>query len=355
MKYTGPMPENAMQPAHDTTEQIALKILQSGVDLPPLPPVFTRLIALARQPEDRIDISKFTKLVQTDPALTARILQLANSSYYGTLNRIANLRQAIMHIGLQETISTVTWILCQKMLPQFPVMEGFSDKDYWAYSWACATANRMLGHPEMMVKSQPGELYVAGLLHGIGRLILALHKPDEFRQCLINSHDFSQPLEDAELEIFGTTDAFIAFEILKSWHFPESICNAVKYFRSPEAAPDEFREIAALTQFAYYIASTSGVGNNGDEFSFNFYETYLVHQGHSPFGDKDTREKLVGDIHQTLRKKSPAFTGVKATNRVLDKKRLQVEDAHLSTDEQPQRIVHSLIARLFFSLKKILP
>ena len=298
-----------MSASYENTEQIALKILQSGVNLPPLPAVLSRLLALSRQPEDKIDIAKFTNLLQTDPALTARVLQLANSSYYGVLNKITNLRQAIMHIGLEETISTVNWMLCQKILPKFPAMEGFSDKDYWAHSWACATANRMLGRPALMVSCQPGELYVTGLLQGIGRLILALHKPVEFRQCLENSRDFSQPLEEAEIDILGTTDSHVAYEILKTWQFPDSICNGVKYHKNPEAAEEQFREIAALTQFAYYIANTSGVGNNGDEFSYDLNDTYLARQQDSPFSQPETRDRLVHDIQQTLQKKATSFTG----------------------------------------------
>lgn len=306
-----------MTPVHDNTERIALEILRSGVKLPPLPAVLTRLLALSRQPEDRIDVNKFTKLLQTDPALTARILQLANSTYYGTMTRIINLKQAVMHIGLQETISMVNWMLCQKILPQFPVIEGFSDKDYWAHSWACATANRMLGRPDLLVNCQPGELYVVGLLHGIGKLILALHKPAEFKQCLDNSRDFAQPLEEAELDILGTTDAHIACEILKTWQFPDSICNAVKYFRHPEIAEQQFREIAALTQFAYFIATTSGIGNNGDEFSFDINETYLAGQSDSPLSDPETRDRLVHDIQQTLQQKATAVTGVTVQPRTL--------------------------------------
>ena len=305
-----------MVPAQDNTEKIALKILQSGVELPPLPAVFTRLLTLSRQPEDRIDVGKFTKLLQTDPALTARILQLANSSYYGTLNKISNLRQAIMHIGLQETISTVNWMLSQKILPQFPTMEGFTDKDYWAHSWACASAARLLGRPDLGVSCQPGELYVAGLLHGIGKLILALHQPDDFRQCLENSRDFSQPLEDAEKELLGTTHSDIACEILRTWQFPASICNAVKYFLSPADAPPEFREIAGLTQFAYFIANTSGVGNNGDEFNFNIDDTYLANLDSSPFSSQETRERLVQSIRKTLQQKATAVTGVSVTDDI---------------------------------------
>lgn len=298
-----------MSTSYENTEQIALKILQSGVNLPPLPAVLTRLLALSRQPEDKIDIGKFTNLLQSDPALTARILQLANSSYYEALIKITNLRQAIMHIGLQETIATVNWMLCQKILPHFPVMEGFSDKDYWAHSWACATANRMLGRPDLGVRCQPGELYVTGLLQGIGRLILALHKPVEFRQCLENSRDFSQPLEEAEIDILGTTDSHVAYEILKTWHFPDSICNGVKFHKNPEDADEQYREIAALTQFAYFIANTSGIGNNGDEFSYDLNDTFLAKQQDSPFSRPEIRDRLVHDIQQTLQKKATAFTG----------------------------------------------
>lgn len=342
-----------MQPANETSEQIAREILQSGVDLPPLPAVFSQLLAMSRQPEDKIDINKFTKLVQTDPALTSRILQLANSSYYGSLQKTVNLRLAIMRLGLQETISTVSWMLCQKALPRFPVLEGFSDIDYWAHSWACATANRMLGHPDLKVNSHPGDLYIAGLLHGIGRLILALHKREDFRQCLINAHDFSQPLEAAELEFFGTTEACIAGEVLKSWQFPEPICSAVRYCRNPEDAPPAFTEIAALTQFAYYLASTSGVGNNGDEFSFDFTDTYLCKKETSQFADPAFLGDLVATIHQALRQKSPSFTGVQATTRPRRSRQAESVEAEQAASLSPTRKKPGRLSRALLALRRL--
>ncbi len=342
-----------MHTGYSQTDRIALEILQAGINLPPLPAVFTRLLALSRQPEDRIDINKFTKLLQTDPALTARILQLANSSFFGTLNKITNLRQAIMHIGLQETISTVNWILCQKILPQFPVIEGFSDKDYWAHSWACATANRMLAQPELKVSCQPGELYVTGLLHGIGKLILAVHKPDEFAMCIQNSRDFSQPLEEAEIDILGTTDAHIACEILKTWQFPDSICNGVKYYNNPDEAEESYREIAALTQFAYYIATTSGIGNNGDEFSFDVRETFLAQKDDTPFSRDDIRTNLVENIQQALQEKATAITGVtveEATSAVTPDSPPDKPDIA----PPPQQKKDGFIARCISYVKKFL-
>jgi hypothetical protein len=68
----------------------------------------------------------------------------------------------------------------------------------------------MLGRPDRLITCLPGELYIAGLLHGVGKLILALHQPEDFFQCLENSRNYNQPLFEAELDLFGTTDMDIA-------------------------------------------------------------------------------------------------------------------------------------------------
>lgn len=295
-----------------TTNAITLDILESGLSLPPLPAAGSQLLTLAQKPIDEIDVAEFTKLVESDPALCAKVLQLANSSYFGAVKKIVSLHQAIMHIGLEETLNAAYLFFCQNTLPQLPAMEGFSGKEYWAHSWACAMANRMLGHPDFMVKSLPGELYVAGLLHGIGKLFLALYRPESFIECIRISRDFSQPLEEAEKEIFGTTDALIAHKIMKSWQLPANLCAAVKYYRSPESAEPEFQEIAALTQFSYFIGNTSGIGNSGDEFCYDLSQTWIAQNSSSPLADPSTQQRLVENIFATLKTKAFNLTGVEA-------------------------------------------
>lgn len=299
-----------MSDVDTATNAIALEIIESGAGLPPLPAAGAQLLALAQQRIDDIDVDAFTRLVESDPALCAKVLQLANSSYYSTVSKVVSLRQAIMKIGLEETINAAYWFFCQSTLPGLPAMEGFSGKDYWAHSWACAVANRMLGRPDIAVKTLPGELYVAGLLHGIGKLILAVHRPDDFLRCIRNSRDFSQPLEQAEKEIFGTTDSLIAYRVMKSWQLPANICAAVKYYVAPQSAEPEYREIAALTQFAYFIGNTSGIGNSGDEFCYDLSQTWLCQDDASPLYDEALRQRLVQEIYAVLQKKSEDYTGV---------------------------------------------
>lgn len=288
-------------------QTIAIQIIQSNVQLPPFPPVGGQLLSMNHQPLEEIDIGKFIRLVETDPSLVTRILRLANSIYFGSSQKISSLRQAVMHIGLEESLNAVSFHFVRTALPRFPHLEGFSGKDYWAHSWACAVANRMLGRPDLQITCLPGELYIAGLLHGVGKLILALHRPDDFLQCLENSRNYNQPLYEAELDLFGTTDTDIAYEILRSWQLPEKICMAVKHYKIPEEAKPPYREIAAATQFAYYIANTSGVGNNGDLYCFDLQETVLGREADSPLADEATRNRVVQDIYGLLQKKYAAI------------------------------------------------
>ena len=90
----------------DNVQSMALKILQSNVQLPPFPPIGSQLFAMNTQPHDEIDTDRFIRLVETGPSLATRLLQLANSSYFSPVQKIFSIRQAVMQIG---TIKKPPW------------------------------------------------------------------------------------------------------------------------------------------------------------------------------------------------------------------------------------------------------
>ena len=288
-----------------TAKRIVLEVSESGDALPPLPDASQRLLVIARQPVDKIDVASFSKIVEGDPALTAKLLQLANSSYFGTLKEIMSVRQAIMHIGLVETISSVYDIFFKEALPDFPKLDGFSGKDYWDHSLACATANRMLGHPlhHQMSQAVPGELYIAGLLQGVGKIFLAINRTEQFQKYLHYSMEHKQPLAQAEVNIIGTTDTEIAYRILKKWNLPENICQTIRHSQEPLGAVEEYRGMAALTQLAYYITSISGIGSNGDGCEYDVGDSYVAENWALLRTEKKHQELLIQDIFKTLKKK----------------------------------------------------
>jgi HD-like signal output (HDOD) protein len=295
-----------------TAERIALEIINSGKKLPQLPSVSQKLLFLSRQPIEKIDVASFSRLIEGDPALTAKMLQLANSAFYGPLKKIVGVRQAVIHVGLEEAISSVYRYFYKEALPRFPVFERFSGKDFWDHSWACATANRMLGHPfhGHMGQVLPGELYIVGLLHGIGKLFLAISRPDDFQRCLNTAKNLNLPLDQAEEKTFGTTDTEIAYHILTEWNFPPHICSAIRYYHSPGGAQKDNRGLAALTQLAYYIANNAGIGSNGDQFDYDLSQTYISQNWVLPLTDKKQQERVIAEIYSTLQKKSEVLNPV---------------------------------------------
>lgn len=290
---------------------IAHEFLQSGVNLPFSTEVGLQLLAISCKSVEDIDVDKLVKLIELDPGLTTNVLQLANSVYFSGLAKIVSLRRAIVQIGLEEAINFIHVVLYRKSLPEFPEIKGFfSDRDYWSHSWACAVSCKCLAHPSIASGLLPGELYIAGLLHGIGKLILAIHHPKEFLQCLENSVDFSMPLPESQLDIFGTTDADIACELLKVWQLPENICTAIKYYQNPGLAKKEAREFAGLLQLGYFIANTSGIGNMKDEFCFDVNQTWICKVSDSPLSDEKTREGFVQTIYKILVKKQNSMEAI---------------------------------------------
>ncbi|MCK5682553.1 HDOD domain-containing protein, partial [bacterium] len=280
---------------------------------------------IAQQPMDEINVASFAKIVEMDPGLFASVIQLANSPYYSGVDSIVSMKSAITRIGLTETINSICLYFFQKTLPKFPSIDGFSSNAYWAYSWACAMANRRLGHPGLGMNVLPGELYITGLLHGMGKLLIAIHYPDEFSKCVIMAKDLKQPLYKIEQDVFGTTDAFVASKIMETWNLPANICAGVAFHQMPESAPDEYKEIAGLTQLAYCISGMSEIGNSGDGLLIDLPSTYISQQSNLQLSKERVQEKLVDEILESLKEKSESVTGVSSESQAKATKEGEVK------------------------------
>ncbi len=287
---------------------IAHEILSVNLNIPNLPANGIKILNMVRRPKDKIDVPGFVKLLESDPGLYVRILQLANSPYYSEIEKIVSLRAAVTRIGLMETMNTVCLFFFQKLLPKFPDIQGFSYNDFWAHSWACAVANRRLGHPNLDMDVLPGELYMAGMLQGMGKLLLAIYNPKEFTWCLKQARELEQPLEKAELKVFGTTDSLVASKVLTSWELPSNICQAIAYSQKPHLAPPEHIIMAGLTQFAYAIVEDAGVGSSGDGCQTALSDTYFGQLPNLKIAQPAIQEKLVKEIHQSIKGKAQSVT-----------------------------------------------
>jgi len=313
--------ENTLVGEKTIAFSIAQEILTSKVNIPNIQANGRKILDIVRQPTDKIDVALFIKLVESDPGLFTRILQLANSPFYSEINKIASLRTAITRIGLIEIVNSVCLYFFQKMLPKFPDLEGFTYDDFWSHSWACAVANRRLGHPNLGMDVLPGELFMTGILHGVGKSLMAIHFPDDFSRCLKKARQFKCPLYQVEKDIFGTTDALVLSNILKSWNLPDNVCEGVAFHQMPELAPPEYTTIAGLTQYAYVIAGMSELGCSGDGVhQMDLPSTYFGKQPKLRLSRPDVQEKLAGEIIESLKGKAEATTGRSSSSNAESQK-----------------------------------
>lgn len=289
---------------------IALDILNSKFKIPPMPANGPKLMSLIRKPIDSIDVDDFVKIIDSDPGLLSMILELANSAYFKGIDAVYSLRSAITRIGLQETIDSANFYFFRRMFPKIPEIKGFQVQEYWAFSWACANAARRLGHPNLGMNVNPGELYIAGLLHGIGKLIFAIQYPFEFSKCIQKAAKLKEPVIRVELDEFGTADNNIASKLLEIWHIPARICTGLQFYHDPDQAAKEDRNIAALIQFAYAVASMSGIGKNGDGCVMPLESTWIAGQSGLSLSKKKIQEQVVNEILASLDEKSESVSGI---------------------------------------------
>ena len=218
--------------------------------LPTLPTIVLRIVELSNDPD--ANINACAEIIQSDPALTAEILRLANSAFFAV--RADTLRQAILVMGLDGALSLSMSFTLVRTLKQVP-MEALDYDLYWRRSFMTALASRALGR---QIGRQDGErLFLAGLLQDIGMLALSVSDPGGYRQILSMQSDH-EALSRAELPLLGCDHAEAGGWLLKYWELPAYLQSAVANSHAVVADPGEQQDDP---QFAQIIALSGPIAD----------------------------------------------------------------------------------------------
>ena len=189
--------------------------------LPSLPQLVMELQA-AMQQED-IDIHTLAERITLDAALAARILRLANSSFYGVSGKVVTVQQAVSIIGVASIRTLVT--ACSIIGNFAPHRDAAFDLvGFWRHAIATAVCARVLA-PYMQIN--PEHAFIAGLLHDIGRLVIATQCQEQYLQVARFARDNDCSLLFAENAVLGIDHARIGSALAAHWHFPALIGEAV--------------------------------------------------------------------------------------------------------------------------------
>ncbi|MCB1788374.1 MAG: HDOD domain-containing protein [Gammaproteobacteria bacterium] len=223
-------------------------LVNSVSDLVSLPDVCLRVNALLEDP--RASAEQIGEVVNYDPGLTARLLKIVNSAYYGLPGRIETVSRAITVIGskdLQALILATSAVEAFKQVSTDLVdMEAF-----WHHSVFAGLSARNLAARSA---TQGGEtLFVAGLLHDVGKLVMYHGLPGQSQEILARCAAEGTEQHQVEREVLGFDHATVGAALLQAWHLPDSLVTPVRFHHDIGAATTLARE-TALVNIADAIA-----------------------------------------------------------------------------------------------------
>ena len=223
-------------------------------DLPPLPHVAAQALALIEDPDTTA--GKLTELLGGDTALAARVLKIANSAMFSRQREITTINQAIMTIGFK----TLKGIIVAATLRQLNRKFGPVEKMIWENSTCTSLACRVVA--THLKKSYVEEVFLLGLLHDLGKLVLMRQIPEEYEK-IVNQTKQGKLFVTVEQETFGFAHPLIGALVAKKWNFSMETCQVILHHHDalPEALSDPLQEKTTLVYFADLLSHSLGYGH----------------------------------------------------------------------------------------------
>ena len=253
-------------------------IMTQVKSFPGMPATAARLMPLLQNPD--ASASKIEDILKYDPGLTANILKLTNSAYFGLPSRVSSVRQAIMLLGWKRLLQLVMTMcmsaLMKKPVPGYDLPRG----ELWRHSVAVSVAADLL--VKSLSISDADEVFTAALLHDIGKLVLGDYVQEDLEK-IEGMVTKGISFEVAEFVVLGTNHATIGARILQNWSLPQELVNAVSWHHDPENC-NHYCMLSDVVHIANIVGRRVGFGKGRDrqalEPSLEVAERLGVNQGH---------------------------------------------------------------------------
>jgi len=266
------------------------RIMRQVKSFPGMPTTAAKLLPLLREPDS--SVARIEDLIKYDPGLTANLLKLTNSAYFGLPSRVSSVRQAILLLGRKRLLQLVTTMcmsgLMKKSVPGYDLPQG----GLWRHSVAVAVAADRL--VQSLKITQADEVFTAALLHDIGKMVLGDYVQGDLKnikEMVAKGISF----EVAEFVVLGTNHADIGARILKSWSMPEELVHAVSWHHDPDQCHENCR-LSDLVHVANIAVRGIDCGKCGNDSAPEASSKVLGRLGLDPSGIAALAEQTVQEM-----------------------------------------------------------
>ncbi|MCL6583327.1 MAG: HDOD domain-containing protein [bacterium] len=214
-------------------------------DIPTIPTVLGEILRITSS--EKSSVKDLAQVIYSDQSLATKILKMANSSFYQLVQQVKSIDRAIVVLGFEEVRAIA---MAMSVFDSVYLRRGgvyYNRLRSWNHSLLCGLGTRILG--SLVVKSRGliAELFVGGLIHDIGKVLMDRYFPEQFARVLELVEETSISMEAAERKIFGFDHALLAGRLLKKWKFPNQLIDMVLYHHHPELARDNQCWISLLS------------------------------------------------------------------------------------------------------------
>lgn len=228
-------------------------IIKDIGSLPTLPGIVTRLSSMADN--DKSSIDEISKFLSSDQTLSANVLKLVNSPFYGFPGRVSTVSNALILLG-------VNVVKCLAMSSTIFEMMEKNTIGLWEHSLGCAVAGSVIAGKLQLPEGE--EISTACLLHDIGKVVIKLKLKDEYEGLLTTIEEEGLTVSEAEQRLLGTNHSEIGRIVAKSWHLPDKLIEPIAYHHDVERSKDQ-RTKTAVVHLADILIKGAGFGFSGDE------------------------------------------------------------------------------------------
>jgi diguanylate cyclase (GGDEF)-like protein len=215
-------------------------LLKNDVRLPSPPAIAVRILEVVRR-ED-FSFLELAQVIQTDPALTGRILRVANSSFYSLSRNVTTIETAIAVLGVNAAKNIALSFILRQAFPR-PQGERFDLDRLWRRSITAAVAAQLISKA---IGFKNDETFIASLLQDIGIAALFALRKDQYFEVLDEKAVTGLPVAEVERRVFGFDHQEVGAELLKFWGLPESVYLPIRYHHRVDSAPDAIRPLCRV-------------------------------------------------------------------------------------------------------------
>ena len=239
---------------------MADRILKSVNAIPAFPPTSSKVAQLMR--ETGYSLNQVANIIKLDPSMTANILKMANSAYFGAMYKISNINDAVIYLGQENLLRAISTAGVSRYYQKGAA--GYFDKasDLWEHSVAVALMTQILSR--MIYGREDNTLYTSALLHDVGKIIMGQFVRASLAKISNLVTEQGKSFPEAEEEVLGIDHAELGGIIAVHWNFPLEISEAIAFHHRPDLLEKQDKTMPWIVYAADQACLMLGLGDGVD-------------------------------------------------------------------------------------------